>query len=315
MVRGDDVGLPKRGLLECLCSHSSSRSSLAASAPHLHSLQGFGIYFSYFLTVASWVRFIISWTGRKKPHGAGVMEGEHAPAELAFICASACLRSPTAPGRPEVSRDTWAGAAQQGASAGSQATWLTLSMSSKGAGRLLGPAGGLPCSRDPRHWLRHWGNQFTRKLTRMRRWVGLLFAPSHRPSGQSWPGLPQAPLGALGVLLPPGVKEGGLVEIGLILHIPLSKPQFSPLERGQTSALFFLCLGAHPHPHFMDDIAEAQSEGIRSGPKEAESGQGLDELCCCCLLLSGTLGCTAFSGDGESTQEQLRSHTMSCSRE
>lgn len=188
MVRGDDVGLPKRGLLECLCSHSSSRSSLAASAPHLHSLQGFGIYFSYFLTVASWVRFIISWTGRKKPHGAGVMEGEHAPAELAFIRASACLRSPTAPGRPEVSRDTWAGAAQQGASAGSQATWLTLSMSSKGAGRLLGPAGGLPCSRDPRHWLRHWGNQFTRKLTRMRRWVGLLFAPSHRPSGQSWPG-------------------------------------------------------------------------------------------------------------------------------
>lgn len=95
---------------------------------------------------------------------------------------------------------------------------------------------------------------------------------------------------ALGSPLPPG----------LIPYAPLQASVSSP-QRGQPPALFFLLLGAHPHPHFMGDIAEAQSEGTRSGSKEAGSGQGLGKRP---LLLSGTLGCEAFWwGDGESPQK------------
>lgn len=174
-----------RGVLGSVpCSHSSSRPSLAASASasHLRSLQGSGIYFSYFLTVTSWVRFIISWTGRKKPHGAGVTEGERTPGFHPWaaagqprpVCgAGQLLAGPRSLGTRGLEQHG------RGASSGSQATWLTLRVPSEGAGWLLGPAGEtsgtgvLPAHGTPGRWLRCWGNQFTRKLTRMSLWVVL----------------------------------------------------------------------------------------------------------------------------------------------
>lgn len=174
---------------------------------------------------------------------------------------------------------------RQGASAGSQATWLTLSVPSEGAGWLWGPAGEtsgmgvLPAHGTPRRWLRHWENQFTRKLTRMSRWVFLVIRFQPQALRTELAGPPSGSArGHWVILLPPRGKEGGLAEIGLICpYTSLQASVLSP-QKGLSPALFFLRLGAHPHPHFTDDIAEAQSEGTRSGSKEAGSGQGLGEL-------------------------------------
>lgn len=254
-------GDPRGVLRSVLCSHSSSRPSLAASASHLLSLQGFGIYFSYFLTVTSWVRFITSWTGRKKPHGAGVTEGERAPAGAGFhswaaagqprpVCGArqllAGLRSLGTRGLEQHGR---------GASAGSQATWLTLSVPSEGAGWLWGPAGEtsgmgvLPAHGTPRRWLRHGENQFARKLTRMSRWVFLVirFQPqalrtelAGPPSGSAW--------GHWVILLPPRRKEGGLAEIGLICpYTSLQASVLSP-QKGTDTCLILPTPGSSPSP-------------------------------------------------------------------
>lgn len=63
---------PRRGPLEHAYAAtgapgpSVATRSLAAPSSHLHNLQGLGTGFSYFLTVTSWVRFVISWARKGK---------------------------------------------------------------------------------------------------------------------------------------------------------------------------------------------------------------------------------------------------------
>lgn len=163
--------------------------------------------------------------------------------------------------------------------------------------------GVLRAHRTPRCWLRHWENQFTRKLTRMSLWVFLVIHSQPQALRTELAGPPSGSArGHWVILLPPRGKEGGLAEIGLICpYTSLLASVLSP-QKGTDTCLILPVPGSSPSPHFTDDIAEAHSEGACSGSKEAGGGQGLGELRCCCLLLSGTPGCEAFSGDGESPQ-------------
>lgn len=63
---------------------SVASRSLAAPSAHLHDLRGLGTGFSYFLTMTSWVRFVISWARKGKAPCGCVTEGEHCPAGTGF---------------------------------------------------------------------------------------------------------------------------------------------------------------------------------------------------------------------------------------
>lgn len=83
------VGTEERSPGACLCSHRCSWTqrttrSLAAPSSYLHNLRGLGTGFSYFLTMTSWVRCVISWARKGKAPCGCVTEGEHCPAGAGF---------------------------------------------------------------------------------------------------------------------------------------------------------------------------------------------------------------------------------------